>query len=344
MLRLHHEPEKMAFYRNCAPVEWSEELHSWCIFDPECIVEILKSNDFVVVDYLAEYVKLERRTRVSWSKFVEVLRCIPLAHEGNSHTKLRRDFARLIGARSVMAKLAIEKFFADAVPMVLRAPRDVELMRELIRPATDTLFGALIGIAVPQSARGPSVSQIFDRFLSLNRRKLMQNSVAQISKVLGEGGRELTTSVDYATALLIVGHDSLLASLGQSLAAVLQAAPGKRLCDLPYPDFLPQTGVPYVERNVTKDCAIRGFEFRAGDRVRLFMDGCPARGSMGKAAPFFGKGRHLCLGQDLSQWSWRVLVKELARLRVRVRIIKTHTRKNDYVFNMCDWIEVGIHE
>jgi cytochrome P450 len=101
--------------------------------------------------------------------------------------------------------------------------------------------------------------------------------------------------------LLVVGHDSLAASLGVSLVTLLERAHNARLCDFDYPDALPGTGVPYVERVARTDCSIQGFEFRAGDRVRLFLDACPARGNGGEEAPFFGKGRHLCLGKDLSQ-------------------------------------------
>lgn len=77
MLGLHHEAQKVASYRSFAPIEWSESLRSWCVFDPEFMVAIMKSPDFVVVDFVAEYAKLEQRTHIGWSGLVDALNWIP---------------------------------------------------------------------------------------------------------------------------------------------------------------------------------------------------------------------------------------------------------------------------
>ena len=91
---------------------------------------------------------------------------------------------------------------------------------------------------------------------------------------------------------MVVGYDSLLGSLATSLVALLRDGAGSRLCDLTYSEFLPRTGVPYVERVAKKDCAIDGFNFLAGNRVRLFLDAYPARGDVKREEPpYFGKGR-----------------------------------------------------
>ena len=255
------------------------------------------------------------------------------------------DFAQLISGRSAPAKTAAQRFLAKAVPLVFRGGERAELMQDLVWPLNNLVFGELLGVPVPNmAAKGPSVSQIFDRFLGLNRRTALQSALAQLSQAITSDAGGLSTSADYATALLVVGHDSLAASLGASLVGLLEEAADARLCDLDYPDDLPRTGVPYVERIAQADCTIRGYEFHAEDRVRLFLDACPARGSAYEEAPFFGRGRHLCLGKDLSQWVWRTLTQELARLPLRVRIRETRIRPNDYVFTMYDRIEVTIYE
>ena len=344
MLKLQHEPHKATSYRSFAPIEWSEDLRSWCVFDPDIMIAVMKSDDFVVTDYAAGYAKLEQRSGTDWSGLIEAFQFIPLAHEGERHAELRRYFAQLITERSTSAKTAVEEFLTKAVPLVFRARQNAELVQELLRPATDVLFGQLIGAPVPDvAADRPSVSQLFDRSLGLNRRKRLQSSIARLSKTLAkESG--LTISTEYAAALIILGHNSFLSSIGASLVAVLEEGTAeRRLCDLTYSDILPRTGVPYVERVARKDCAISGLNVSTGDRVRLFVDACPARGSAASEAPFFGKGRHLCLGKDLSQFAWRILIQELARVPFRVRIIATRVRPNDYVFNMYERIEVSIH-
>lgn len=317
-------------------------MRSWCIFDPNLIIEILKSADFVVTDYAGEYAKLEQRTRMDWTDIIDALHHIPLANEGEHHSKLRRDFARLISARSAATKEPVGELVAKTVPAVFRAGRSAELVQELIRPINNALFTGLIGTPVPDYASAPSASQLLDRFLGLNRRKRVQSEIARLSKSFSE--QNPATSVQYATALMQVGYDSVLGSLGTSLVALLGEGAGSRLCDLAYPDSLPRTGVPYVERVAKKDCAIQGSNIRAGDRVRLSLEACPARGDAGEEALFFGKGRHLCVGKELSQWLWRTLAQELAKVRLKVRITQARLRPNDYVFIVYESIEVSIHE
>jgi hypothetical protein len=45
------------------------------------MMEILTSPDFDVVDYAAEYAKLEKCTGLAWKGLVDALHRIPLAHE-----------------------------------------------------------------------------------------------------------------------------------------------------------------------------------------------------------------------------------------------------------------------
>jgi hypothetical protein len=233
VLKLHHESQKVTSHRSSAPIEWSDSLRSWCIFDPNLIIEILKSADFVVVDYAAEYAKLEQRTRMDWTDIIDALHHIPLANEGEHHSKLRRDFARLISARSAATKEPVGELVAKTVPAVFRAGRSAELVQELIRPINDALFTGLIGTPVPDYASAPSASQLLDRFLGLNRRKRVQSEIARLSKSFSE--QNPATSVQYATALMQVGYDSVLGSLGTSLVALLGEGAGSRLCDLAYP-------------------------------------------------------------------------------------------------------------
>jgi cytochrome P450 len=342
VLKLHHESQEGTSCLGSATIEWSDSLRSWCIFDPTLIIEILRSADFVVTDYAAEYAKLEQRTRMDWTDLIDALNHIPLANEGERHSKLRRDFAQMISARSAAAKKPVGELVAKIVPAVFRAGRSAELVQELIRPINDALFTGLIGTPVPDYASAPSGSQLLDRFLGLNRRKRVQSDITRLSKTFAE--RNPATSVQYATAMMLVGYDSLLGSLGNSLVAQLGEGAGSRLCDLTYPDWLPRTGVPYVERVAKKDCTIQGSNIHAGDRVRLVLEACPARGQAGEEAPFFSKGRHLCPGKDLSQWLWRTLAQELAKVQLKVRITQARLRPNDYVFSVYESIEVSIYE
>jgi hypothetical protein len=342
VLKLQRASHEATSHRRAAPIEWSESLRSWCVFDRDSMIAIMKSDDFSVVDYAAEYAKMGQRTDIDWSALVEALNHIPLANESERHTQLRRDFARLISSRSATTKKLVGELVTKTVPAVFRDGRRAELVQELIRPINDALFAGLIGAPVPDHASTPSASQIFDRFLGLNRRKRVQSELARLSQAFAE--RDPATSVQYAAALMVVGYDSVLGSLGTSLVAVLEEGAGSRLCDLSYPDSLPRTGVPYVERVAKKDCAIPGANIHAGDRIRLILEACPMSGHAGEDTTFFGKGRHLCVGKELSQWLWRTLAHELAKVQLKAGITQAGLRPNDYVFSVYESIEVLIYE
>jgi cytochrome P450 len=344
LLKLQHDSQKENSYRSFAPMEWSEGLGVWCVYDPGLIISVLKSPDFAVVDYAEAYAQLERRTGQDWADLIHALHNIPLANEGERHSELRRDFAKIIRARSDATKLVVEDLVSEIVPAVFRDGRSTELVQELLRPILDALFSELIGVPAPKTnSGGPSASQIFDRFLGLNRRKAVQSEVSRLSKELTENTSEPKISVDYAVAFMILGHDALLGALGSSLLALLREGTGLRLCDLSYPDSLPQTGVPYLERIARTDSAIHGISFRPGDRVRLFLEACPARGHSTDETPFFGKGRHLCLGKELSQWLWRTLTHSLAKVPHRVRVEEARLRSRDFVFSVYESIRVSVY-
>ena len=70
----------------------------------------------------------------------------------------------------------------------------------------------------------------------------------------------------------MLGYDSIVGSLGGSILHVLEQAPGERLCDISYPETMPRTGVPYVERFASIDCRLGDADIKKGDRIRLYLD------------------------------------------------------------------------
>jgi len=107
------------------------------------------------------------------------------------------------------------------------------------------------------------------------------------------------------------------------------------------PERAAGTAVPYVERFAKQDCIVNGAGIRKDDRVRLYLDD----GSAGQAEkrPFFGKGRHSCLGEELSTWLWRTLTAELGKLPLAGTIEKVERRKPDWVFVYHTRILVRLH-
>jgi cytochrome P450 len=234
---------------------------------------------------------------------------------------------------------SVKEHLATLIPATLaevcQEGSRVDLVQNVVRPIADTFFACLLGMDVPvSSARDISVSQIFDRSLGLNRRKAISNRADEIRAGFATATNRLKTSPDYALALTIIGHDSIVASLGHSLLRVLHDGAGKRLCDIIFPALLPETGVPYTERLVDSDCSVGGIDMRAGDRIRLYFDD-PRNLSEEQAAqarPFFGRGRHSCIGEEISIWIWQTITEKLSRFPLRCKVETARRRKRDYVF------------
>jgi cytochrome P450 len=339
-----HNLPGMASCKAASAIEWMSSIRCWCVHDAASITTILKSTNFSVATYAEVYRSLEEKLGVECAGLTRALRHIPLANEGDIHAALRRDLARLVNRQFKEAKQHLADFTRETVTNVCRIGSRVDLVKDIIRPVADALFASLLGVNLPNTVEGSvSVSQIFDRFLSLNRRKLMNAQADRMLHAFAAATDELKTSPDYALALTIIGHDSIVASFGRSLLRLLEDGAGKRLCELSLPQSLPETGVPYVERLVLTDYCIGGVTLRAGDRVRLYLDAANNSAERAEACPIFGKGRHSCLGDEISTWLWQTLMAELARLPLKFSVSNVNRREKDYVFIYYSTITVQFH-
>ncbi|HET9538511.1 MAG TPA: hypothetical protein VFP43_24725 [Mesorhizobium sp.] len=342
MPRLEHDPREIGEREDLPPIEWVPSLGCWCVFAVEEITFVLKSRDFVVADFSDLHQKLAQKVGIDCSAAVEALDHIAIAHEGERHARIRKDTARILKADVALTKQNTAEAANEIVNKVCRPGSSVDLVRDIVRPVCDVMFANILGVgSVARSDAGVSASQIFDIDLGLNRRAKINAEASTMLEAFTSAQGELKTSPGYALGLTMLGYDSIVGSLGSSLLHVLREnGAGKRLCDLSFPPALPATGVPYIERFAKQDCTLKGAAIRKGDRVRLYLDD----GSVdGAGRPFFGKGRHSCLGEELSTWLWRTLTAELGKLPFGWTIEKAERRKPDWVFAYYSSIVVRLH-
>jgi cytochrome P450 len=312
------------------------------VFETGAVTAILKSSDFVAVDFGAWHRTLGRMG-IDCTPAVEALHHIASANEGERHAEVRRETARVIVARSGPAKEAARRKTAELFASLCRPGAQVDLVREIIEPVCDTTFEALLGALCPATPENSvSGSQIFDLYLSLNRRKEIVARTSEMLEAFAAAENELRTSPSYATAIKMLGYDSIVGSLARSILHLLKQAPDRRLCEIDYPRSFPETGVPYVERFAARDCGFGGASIKQGDRVRLYLDPGSVNGA-DKGACYFGRGRHSCLGEDLSQSLWRLFADEMARLELRCTVESETRRKPDWVFFYYSSLVVRFH-
>lgn len=324
------------------PIEWMPSLRCWCVFDASTITSILKSTDFVEPDFTELHSEVGRKVGIDCSALVHILHYISTANEGERHAEIRRDTARVIAANADAAKQHTARAVHEILIRSCRPGARVDLVQEIVQPVCDALFEALLGIRPPKEVGGVSTSQIFDLYLGLKRRKELNAKTRRKFEWFAAQKDKLRITPEYAAALSTLGYDSIVGTLGCSLLHVLRESEGKRLCALSFPKALLKTGVPYIERFAGKDCTIGSAVIRKGDRLRLYLDAGEKECRRGEEPPIFGRGRHSCLGEDLSTWLWRTLTAELGQLPLTCTIESTTRRKPDWVFNYYSSIAVWL--
>ena len=201
--RLGYDPREGRDAGRSPPVESIPALGCWCAFETGAITAILKSADFVAADF-AEWHRSLGRMGIDCSSVIEILNYVAIANEGKRHAEIRKDMGRVIAATAKLTKEAVAKTVTELVPMLCREGLSVDLVREIIRPACDTLFEHLLGAPMP-SDEGISASQIFDLYLSLNRRKEIVSKAGAMLEAYTELQSSLNTAPGYATSLRMLG-------------------------------------------------------------------------------------------------------------------------------------------
>ena len=339
--RLGYDPREGRDARRSPPIEWIPTLGCWCVFDTGAITAIFKSTGFVAADFAGWHRSLGRMG-IDCSSVVEILNYVATANEGKRHAEIRKNMARVIAAKGKSAKDAAGGKLTKLVPLLCRESAGVDLVREIIQPVCDALFSTLIGIPLPPD-EGLSASQTFDLYLSLNRRKEIVSKAAAMLETYTNARDRLNTEPGYATALKILGYDSIVGSLGCSMLHAIKNAPGERLCDISFPQTFSHTGVPYIERFAAVDCRFGDADIKKGDRIRLYLDPGAQQNHGNNGECYFGRGRHSCLGEDLSTWLWRAMTGAFGRLPLRCTIENEVRRKPDWVFTYYSGIEVRFH-
>lgn len=342
MRLVHQEPSRGETYRAMAPAEAEPRGEFIAVVDPQLIAEIFSSASFRVLDAAGDYRYIGDRTGLDFSPIITALDHVPLVKEGDLHRQLRADMARLLGARSRQAEARLRADAAEFLPPLLAEGRTVDLVSEIVIPAYRSLFSALLGFDPTGITAHPTedLSQVFDRLLSLNRRKRLCESMRAAFSKVSDQAESLEATAGLAVALTMLGQDALVGSLATSLWYELSINAGKRLNQIDF-GAMGSTGVPHIERIAIEDTAVGPLRFEKGQMVRLYLDATTRETCGEDAGLTFGKGRHLCLGKPLALAAWRVLTETLKGSDLRTRLLDIQFRRGDYVFNYPDHARIS---
>jgi cytochrome P450 len=301
--------------------------------DAQLCAEILRSPNMAVSDYEGGYRALAQSTGREFPNYLFAFRHIPLCQNDEAHRMARRRLADIISRRRAALTAAIPKLVADHFRR-LEPSRDVDLMSDVLEPLVTDLIELLIEVPISQKEALARASLVFDRLLGLRKRQGIEADLGALRSAIQDalGPNALEDDVGDRLALCILGHDTLLGTLGESLYQLLRRNPGARLNEIDFPSLPPETGVPVVERVVVEPVEIGGVGLPAGSRIRLFLQSLAYSDDPADRAKMFGIGLHACLGRQLSLDVWGRAIAHLRTLPFLFEIIRYEARDTDFSF------------
>ena len=206
-------------------------------------------------------------------------------------------------------------FAAHVFRLSSASPASFNIVAELFAPCVFHLMSELSGVCL-ETQESVSPTQVFDRSLSVNRRKQIDRQMVEKYSELANGKFSAEVA-GLRSAMLVLATNSLLGSLSKSFCYEIGKNASKRLDEIAWEPKIPMTAVPYVERTATKDLEIGGMGIKENQRIRLYLDAFNSQGPAG-VDHYFGIGRHGCLGKAVSQKAWQILTAELGRIEKKI--------------------------
>ncbi len=344
-LNLHTRSDRAAFFAEGKgrPVVFDKACQRWIVADGAQVIELLKDSRLISPNIAAGLDRLQRRFGVQLPNLIFAAGCIPLINEGAAHGEMRRSMSHCLGDHRKRMEAAagelVERHFS-----ILDGRSEVELIGETLAPFVAEVFSILTQTDEAPAFVPQDATRIFDHWASLNALLAAEVAIGTIRRGLEPLFRRGIPREQEGVylALTILGRDSLLATLGDSLATLIADSAGRCLSEIEYPAHPPETGVAIAERQATESFAYDGVTFRKGDWLRLYFQGVTYGHGAAKGALMFGAGPHACLGRHLALDLWGAIAGKLASIHRRAEIVEFAYCDN-HVFAMPRTVRLELH-
>ncbi|HUQ36011.1 MAG TPA: hypothetical protein VM144_06485 [Aestuariivirga sp.] len=330
------------FYRNHRsdkPV-WSEGLSAWVITNQEYVGQILRSQFFNVIEHKENVENNAEELGLDLSELATILDAVPLAHNGQVHSDVRRKAAVRIQERSGKTVEAFQAAAPTLFDKALAPNSSFDICQQVFNPLSVKMIAALSDI--PEETVGAnfpvpvSALQVFGLRPPISSRRLAQMNAHVIS--VGGCRRYANETEQMSVVTAVLGSEPLHGSLVLSFVNQVLKNPGKPLSKIDFPEHLPRSDLPFVERVATEDCMINDLQVAKGSKWILHL----GTFEDDRRETFFGAGRHLCLGKPMSEKIWKVLTAELRRHDRIVEILEVTFRDFDFVLSFPSQVQVSV--
>lgn len=335
---LHRSKNKASAYQDGEGFWWSEKNKKWICFNSEVTKLILNDSDFKVVSH--ELVKITERFSLDLDHVINMVKFLPVTLDDEAHKVIRKRHALLIAENTEIALSNFEIGFQSKLNFLLAKRNSFDWIQDLIKPLIHQTIIQLAAIELDDTHPIEWLSTVFDETQSLKNRGYLNKAVGQIFN-------QLRTNMPpdeayFKIALLALGNDSIISTIGETTLNILSKNHAKRLSEIEWNTDFIATGVPVIERVAVKDKLVTGLTVRKNQRVRIFLD---AAGYQAVSCPhfsklYFGSGPHLCLGMAISKKIWTIIIRELSKVERYLCVLDFAYKENDQVFNLLDKLKV----
>jgi cytochrome P450 len=317
---------------------------AWIITEPQTCERLLASPDTRPASYSHDFLMLEKRLGVDFSNVLLALMHVPMCLHDEQHRNARRRVAEHLAAhRCDLSNCIMKNLELHLRPF--RHEGELEIVSQILEPLILSVTEPLTDIPPAVAAGCRTVSTIFDKSIGPRKRQRIDAELGQMRAAIIRklGASAADDAIGLRLALSILGRDTLLGTLGESLYSVLHGNQGCRLNEIVYPEIPPETGVPYIERIAVKSLYEQQTQFNPGDRLRIYLQAFAYSASSVHHPKIFGVGSHLCLGKAMSLALWNGITSSLSAIPLYADVVSHDLRKDDFVFLCPSHLMVRLH-
>lgn len=326
--------EVFAEARGRGPV-FVKRIGAWVVLDPPVVARLLQDERLDVPDAVTALGAVEARYGVCFPNLRWAASILPLLVDGKRHRTVRPPLAKHISNEMRRAGSWRDKV-PEMVEAALARPGTLEAMGGLLLPCIDVIFEDLVGVAVDFAPL--SLTKIFDRYASYRQLVELERNFSALRAKLASIGTPSETEGTLAS-FIILGRDSMLSSLGESVMQLMTANIGKRLNRPREGSPRLFSGVAIAERTVMEPFTFDDVAFAKGDRIRMYFGGYNKAESETERLAFFGVGAHSCLGRSLGMEAWSLVSSAIVRSPLTVAAVKAQYDRS-VVFAMPSYVNI----
>jgi len=343
-LTLHLDPDRSAFFARHRkdPAYYDSSMRCWIVLDPTEILRLLRHPGLVCEEIVPAIDGVAERYGESFDNLRHAASVMPLLMDGDGHRRIRREMAEFLNERRALMIERIPGLLESRFDG-LRYEPEVDLVGDLFLPFVCDLFTELVGCRVAVPFERIAITRIFDRYLSLRTMRMIDREIATLREVILRDCSWASTDEtrDLLLGILVIGRDSLIATLSESIGSSMAANLETSIADIAFGDFPSETGVAIAERRAVEPVAVPGAEIKPGDKVRLYLHGLNYSDRTAEQRQIFGAGAHSCLGRQLSLDVWKALIPMLRTVRQTVKDVD-HGYLANHIFVMPDHVRVRL--